>query len=530
MGVKVTTIKFERHYSKEDIKSLFERFSLPSDFLFGVANAPFQVEGGFNGEGEPLNNWVELERSGKVERSGEAIRFWTDYPEQLVMAQNIGLNGFRLGVDWARVQPGKSIRPESTPPFDRAAIEAYSDMIASIMQAGMEPVLTLHHFVHPYWVGIDFWLDYEKLDLFERYVREITRELNTLLIEKHNLRPIKYYVTINEMNGLAPIMYLLRKFPHKKFGYLNSFKATSNMIAGHCRAYDTVHKIYEENGWEMPFVSYNTINMANYFLDKFYTDLLNARAHGIERNDLWEYIKEGKRKWDEEISKCPEVWDAPWLARKGEQILNIALDRFFSLEKLENGIKEIYSSDYPVKLDYLGVDFYDPFLRNMYRVPSLSDIREKRINLNAEHWEWVLNPRAMYHFLRAETIGGESLPVLILENGMAYKVHEGRVEQRFDQATRDKFLQCFIFEAMRACADGINLKGYFYWTMVDNYEWGSYEPRFGLFTVDRSRSPIKISSVDAWGVNAAKAYREIIEALRSGNSSQIVEAFTKDDW
>jgi beta-glucosidase len=135
----------------------------------------------------------------------------------------------------------------------------------------------------------------------------------------------------------------------------------------------------------------------------------------------------------------------------------------------------------------------------------------------------------MYHFLKAETINGEGLPVLIAENGMSHKVFRGRVEQRGDTATCDVFLQAFIFEALRAKKDGVPLIGYLYWSMVDNYEWGSYDPRFGLYAVDRSRVPAKISSVDSWGTDAAQAYRDIIAALRGGDREEIVEAFTRND-
>ena len=169
-------------------------------------------------------------------------------------------------------------------------------------------------------------------------------------------------------------------------------------------------------------------------------------------------------------------------------------------------------------------------MKNLIKPPTVQDIKEKRFNFNAEHWEWVLNPVAMYHFLKAETINGEGLPVFLVENGMAHKVHEGRVEQRRDAATKDTFLQAYIFEAMRALKDGVPLIGYLYWSMVDNYEWGSFDPRFGIFTVDRSRSPVKVSSVDAWGTNAAKAYGEIISALRGGDREAITAAFTKDEW
>ncbi|MHB8896144.1 MAG: family 1 glycosylhydrolase, partial [Candidatus Geothermincolia bacterium] len=242
-----------------------------------------------------------------------------------------------------------------------------------------------------------------------------------------------------------------------------------------------------------------------------------------------DYIMAGKAAWDAEVAKSPAVVKAPAFNRAAERLLEGLLARYTKLDNFETGIDSIYRSDVDQKLDYLAIDYYDPFLRNMIKAPSLQDIREKRFNFNAEHWEWVLNPVGMYHFLKAETINGEGLPLLIAENGMAHKVYRGRVEQRRDGATCDVFLQAFIYEALRALKDGVPLIGYIYWSMVDNYEWGSYDPRFGLFTADRSRTPVKISSVDSWGTNAAEAYKDIIAALRRGDQREIVEAFTRND-
>ncbi|MBU4386491.1 MAG: family 1 glycosylhydrolase [Actinobacteria bacterium] len=524
-------MEFNRHFSRGDLEELFDDgFKLPDGFMFGVANAAYQVEGGLNGPGEPLNNWADYERSGKVEPSGEAIRFWTDYPEEVELAAGMNLNAFRLSIEWARVQPRSSATAGGVPSFDRGAIEAYSDMIAAVMGAGMEPVVTLQHFTHPYWLGLDFWLEREKLEHFERYVEEIATCLNGFLVEKHQMRPVKYWVTLNEPNALAPATYLIRYFPHRKGGVRKSSLAWGNMIDAHCRAYDTLHHVYQEKRWPRPSVSYNTTHLSVYLLDKVMTDLLNARRNGVEQKDLPSYLERGREAWDEEIARCPEVRKAPRRHLLLERLLVKATDRFFRLEDLQHGIDAIYSSPNPDKMDYLAVDYYDPFFRNMVKAPTLQDIREKRFNLNAELWEQVLNPRGMYHFLKAEVINGEGLPLLILENGMCYKVYRGRVEQRPDRATRDRFLQSYIYEAMRAVKDGLPLTGYFHWTMVDNYEWGSYEPRFGLFTVDRSRSPVRISPVDSWGINAGKAYGELVSALRSGDRERIVTAFLRDCW
>lgn len=524
-------MEFGRHFSNKDLEGLFDpSFTLPPDFMFGCANAAYQVEGGINGRGEPLNNWAEFERSGRVEPSGEAIRFWTDYPEELELASRMGLNAFRVGIEWARVQPETSSTVTRVPDFDGAAIGAYADMIAAIMRAGMEPVVTLHHFTHPNWLGLDFWLENRQLDLFKRYVEEVALKVNGLLVEKHGLRPVSYWITLNEPNGLAFLTYALRAFPRRKSGPAHAVEALSNMIDAHCRAYDAIHRIYSEQGWEAPRVSYNTINISVYGFDKMVTDMLNARRNGVERQDMPDYLAAGKQAWDAEVSRCPVVRKASVINTGAERLLDRLATRLLEVSRLGNGIAGIYGSDMSEKLDYLAVDFYDPFARNLIKPPTVQDLREKRFNFNAEHWEWVLNPVAMYHFLKAETINSGGLPVFIVENGMCHKVYQGRVEQRRDAATTDTFLQAYIFEAMRAMKDGVPIIGYLYWTMVDNYEWGSFDPRFGLFTMDRSRSPVKISSVDAWGTNAAGAFAGMISALRGGDQSKIVEAFTRDDW
>lgn len=524
-------MEFRRHFGQGDLEKLFDGdFQLPGDFMFGVANAAYQVEGGINGEGEPLNNWMEMERSGKAEASGEAIRFWTDYPEQVELAKGMGLNAFRISVEWARVQPGTSPSVGGVPPFDQAAIEAYSDMIAAIMKAGMEPVVTLHHFTHPYWLGLDFWLDRDRLRLFTAYVEEMATRLNQLLVEKHSLRPVSYWVTINEPNLFPLLTYVVRFFPHRESGLGASSRAWGNMIDAHCRAYDAIHQAHESHGWEKPLVSYNTFHWSTYYLDKVMTDLLLARRNGVERRDLADYIEEGKAAWDDEIARCPVVRKAPWINMRLESLVERVSARAFLQDRLADGVDAIYSSPLADKLDFLAVDYYDPFFRNQPKLPSLKDIRQKSFSPVAELWEQVLNPRGLYHFLKAEAVNGDGLPLIVVESGMCYQVLQGRVAPRYDGATRDRFLQSYLYEVLRALKDGLPVKGYFHWTMVDNYEWGSYVPRFGLFTVDRSRTPVRISSVDAWGVNAGKAYGELVTSLRSGDRARMAASFSRSDW
>jgi len=535
MARKVKTFpEFKRHFTREDVIRLFSsEFRIPENFLFGVANSGFQTEGGYNMPACPLNNWWKWEQKGKVEPSGEGIRFWEEYEKDVEVAKRIGLNAFRFGIEWARLQPSTSPRQGVTPPFDANAIEHYSDILASVMNSGMEPVVTLHHFTHPAWLGLDFWLDSNNLPLFIKYVEKVALELNTSLLEKHSLSPIRYYTTLNEPNALATGTYLIGTMPRgrKLPGIHACGKAWSNMLAAHCLAYDRIHEIYESEGWEEPRVTFNTAQLSIYWLDKFAIDLLCAKINGIGKRELREYLRGCKDAWDSEISKCPVVWNPPKVAWTLERILSSLTNRLWRLEDFETAVDALFNSFRTEKLDWIAVDFYDPFSRHMVLLPSLQDIREniidRRLSFHYQLWNQVLNPRALYHFLKGACLGNSNIPIVILESGMAYKVYRGRVDPRRDIARRDHFLQSYIFEAMRALSDGIPLSGYFYWTLFDNYEWGSYEPCFGLYGVDRT-SGVQRKDRDAWGIDAGKAYADIIKALRSGDAQLIADTLTRD--
>src|SRR6201996_7086643 len=79
------------------------------DFFFGVATSGYQAEGGYNGPGEPLNNWAWAENAGDVVPSGRTSDFWTLSHEDFGRCRDMGLNAFRLSIEWARVQPSTTL-------------------------------------------------------------------------------------------------------------------------------------------------------------------------------------------------------------------------------------------------------------------------------------------------------------------------------------------------------------------------------------------------------------------------------------
>ena len=160
---------------------------LPDEFHFGVATAGFQVEGGFNGPGEPANNWLWWEMAGKVEPSGIAVNFWNRYEEMLDLVAAMGCDAFRFGIEWARVEPHQG-------EIDTGALDRYVDIAKACKERGLEPLVTLHHFTHPSWLGEDFWLMPDAAVMFSKWV-----ELAAGRLKEH----VSNWVTINEMNVIA---------------------------------------------------------------------------------------------------------------------------------------------------------------------------------------------------------------------------------------------------------------------------------------------------------------------------------------
>jgi beta-glucosidase len=521
-------MKADGHYTREDLEAVFDGgFHLPDGFLFGVANSAYQVEGGFNGPGEPCNNWAKWERSGRAEPTGESARFWNDYPAFIELARDIGLGGFRMGLDWSRVQPATYLDAGRVPPFDDHAVERYSDILAAMKAAGLEPMVTLQMFTHPLWLGIDLWLDEKKVDFYLEFVEHVCREVNSLLLEKHRLGPIRYWITINEPNILSLMSYLMAWYPHGVLGVRKCGRAWGNMISAHARAYDLIHQVYSDNGWSEPAVSFNTGCASPYLLGKVALDIVAARTCGIERDSLPVHLSSRKEAFEEEVSRCPAVRPVSRTVRLLEKALLWGTSVLFDINDFSAGVDALYASPRPRKMDFIGIDVYDPFFASMVRRPGRRTAGGVGILPAAREWEWTVNPAVLYHFLKAESSGIEGVPVIVVENGMAYRVKRGKAYPRLDGMTRDRFLQGFLFEAMRAMKEGVPLQGYFHWTLVDTYEWGTYQPRFGLYTVDRANRA-SVRPVDCWGTDAAGVYGEIVAALSSGDNGRMIDVFERD--
>jgi len=514
---------FKLNFSRADLENVLEGFEFPKEFYLGASTAGFQVEGGFNGPNDPKNNWYWAEVRGEKERTGPCCRFMEKYPEDSDRAAWIGLNAFRLGVEWARLQPG--IDPENTcpPPFSKSAAREYARIIAAIDDRGMFPAVTLHHFTHPLWAGQDFWLDRNKVyEHFPPYIAFAAREINRFLIEEFRKEPIPYFITINEPWILPDCSYLHDDYPrgNAEVSWQNALRCYENLLIAHVLAYRIVHRIYRENGWRRPTVTTNAWCAAIYGWDRMAQDLFLAKQNGIARSEMPKYLEAQRKRFNSLIRAVPHL-RGPHLVKR---IIDFYKDWKFRSEAGPEFLGDladlIYSGDEPRLLDAVGLDFYDPFPANNVEICGLP----KPIRHRSDPWEWNINPGVLGYFLESYSWNACDLSIHILENGMSYRGVGNLGWPREDKTKRDEALKAFFFEMIKAIRKGINLKAYFYWSLIDNYEWGSFEPRFGLFGLDYADKARRLKT-DIAGNNAAGAYHLFAKAFKTRDKNALFNAF-----
>lgn len=509
---------------RDEIRTLAAASPLPADFRFGVAMAAFQNEGGYNGKGEPKNNFYDWEDTRRVERSGIATNFWGDPWSHLDRAQAMGCNSYRLSLEWARIFPRSEPGIHQAPEIDEDALDHYAEILMGCRERSMEPLITLHHFTHPHWLGVDAWTRYSTVENFLDYVEATVIGINDRL-EKAGHKPLHNYITINEPNGPGATGYFVGQFPPGRLlDVKDALKATDNLITAHIHSYNKIHDIYESRNWGAPSVSTNTFVTWTWGLERVIPDLLLARENNIVESELDKYFEHSRNRLREIRAEDPNP-PQPWrmLIERGiDWITDHIRARHFP-----EAVRASYEAPRKSSLDYIAIDYYDPYISRGIRAPGRQTAAGTRWRPVADFWEQVVNPPGLALVCRAATTNAESKPIVIAENGMASHTRGNLSFGRPDGITRESYIRRHLAQLLVARASGIDVIGYYHWTLVDNYEWGSYEPCFGIHGIDRSESLPKITDDDAMGCTAAMAYREAIEALRSGDPDKIADTLSK---
>jgi len=436
----------------------------PEGFLWGTAVAPYQVEGGLTGD-----DWYAWETVCPLcsgDRADDGPDFWNRWAGDLDAAAALKNTSIRLGLDWWRLFPTEQALLDLTP--DPAAVARYHEILAGARQRGLEPMVTLHHFATPTWLA-DGWENPAVVDRFARFSQWAAGEYGA---------EVDWWVTINEPMAVVAGGYLGGYFPP---GHVvdteGGLRVLDAMLIGHARAYDAIHAadtVDADGDGEAAMVSIASHNRV--FVPRTAGNADDERAAALLRyvnNTLF-------------FEACV----------RGRRDLNWDLD--FD-DPGETGLTELAG-----RMDWAGINYYGmsvisgqrggtpPFLG----LTVMNDLDRQGIDAAITDFGWAILPGGMRTVL--DEIAPFGLPLLVTENGLADAA----------DVQRPRFLVEHLYELARAIDDGLDIRGYFHWSLIDNFEWAAgYCPRFGLLEVDfaspeRTRTPRPSAGV----------YRRIIEA------------------
>lgn len=497
-------------YLDVDFKTVFDKGA----FFFGVANAPYLCEGGYNTPEGPKNSLGHLEADGIYPISGDTTSYWTTYEEHISLAASLGMTAYRTGVDWSRIQPTFALEEGPTPDWDHAAVAVYVDMLCSVQRAGMMPIVTLHHFTHPAWLGRVFWDRDDSAEVGAAFEVRVVEEINDGLVAR-GFQPLSSLITFNELN-LLPWKVVVGKVDSLASAPVERFVTVyDNALHAHVLAYDGIRDLYQRRDWPLPEIGFGTYAQSPYEFDKLMIDIVRVRCAGVTRDAVPTFLNEQRTAWVERL-------DA--LARRQLSDNQYAFwrDEIAEVQQVIDGARftrtldAIYASPTAQKLDFISANIYEPF-RN---ARAAGDPARKPL-----WWEFAADGDIYRTMIHAYNDGNVDLPMYMGENTLSYRQPLGEAaEPRPDGWNRERYLKTYLMEIVRCIAEGVPIRGYLYWSLVDDFEWDSgFTPRMGLYNYDYENRVIL--PTDGLGEPAGEIYAHLVRALQSGRKEVIRDAF-----
>ena len=480
------------------------------NFLWGASTSSYQVEGGISN-----NDWDFFTRNEKIKKriskitktsrlykgnsqislepAHNAVQSWLPkyYLRDFFLARKIGLNSFRISIEWSRIEPQKGI-------WDYKAINHYKQMITSMRKMGLNPIVTLNHTTlplwvltppiefkkkifqyfllsplrelplgepvnnDPYWSSLRGWENTETVDEYIHYVIKIVSELKD---------QVDYWLTLGE--PIASIIgggYLAGIWSPGFFLDGNRTKIVlHNLIKAHVQAYNVIHDIDDVDadgdgiskkvGFTHLMLSVNPLKSSHIF-DK--NNIEAAKKFSYFTND---YFINAVVKGEEDLNYLESC-----------EIRNI------------NNNKFILHSNWKDKTDFIGLDYYrrvhiyQSLIISLSSAKFIGGIFKNNLSKNDERLtslsdlDWEIYPDGLYEMLTYIKKTWNK-PILITENGVADR----------EDKIRAKFIIDHLQQVKRAIDKDVDVIGYLHWSFMDNYEWHegfNEKGKFGLFKIN----------------------------------------------
>lgn len=215
------------------------KISFPENFSLGVASAATQIEGG-----DTNNSWYDWYKKGHIADGSDpsiATRHYEKYQEDSSLMADMGITQYRMGLEWARLEPQRG-------EFNQEAWDHYRQEIELLKVKGITVLLTLHHFTNPLWFEEMGAFEHpDGIPIFLDFVHKAVTELGDLVAE---------YITINEPNVYASHGWFFGLWPPGKKSMFRTFRVIKNLCICHIKAYNLIHHIRSQQGFPDTKVSY----------------------------------------------------------------------------------------------------------------------------------------------------------------------------------------------------------------------------------------------------------------------------------
>jgi len=426
--------------------------TFPDGFLWGVASAAFQVEGAADRDGRTPSVWDTFcDTPGKVfgGHTGEIACGSYDRPEEdAQLIADLGAKAYRFSVSWPRVLP------EGTGKANDLGIDYYSRLVDALLERGVEPWVTIFHWDLPQTLHErGGWLNADSPGWFEQYTSLLAERLGDRVTHWFTFNEPQVFIGHGYANGVHA--------PGLKLGRRELLQITHNVLLAHGRSVRALRSVSPQPcrvGWAP----------------------VGSPAYPIDHDPA---TIEAARRWMFQAPDDPGNWytmnswysDPVVLGHYPEDGM-----RAFGSDAPEIGASDMDTICQP--LDFFGVNIYSaqPIEIGADGAPKP---RERVRGFPQTTFGWPVEPESLYwgpRFLH-ERYG---LPIYITENGLAsmdWVSADGAVHD----PGRIDYLCRHLHALRRAAADGVDVRGYFQWSIMDNFEWAEgYSKRFGLAYLD----------------------------------------------
>jgi beta-glucosidase len=413
--------------------------SFPPDFVWGAATASYQIEGAAHEGGRGESVWDRFCATPGRVRGGDngdvACDFFHRYPEDVKLMKDLGLDAFRFSIAWPRVLP------QGRGEVNQAGLDFYDRLVDELLANEIEPFPTLFHWDSPQALEEQGgWRVRETAEAFVEYAEVVAGRLGDR---------VRHWITHNEPWVYAWIGHSWGRHAPGRTSEADAVAVAHHLLLSHGWAVDAIRRGAPDARVGI------TLNLAHTY---------PASDTPEDEAAAWQVDGEGNR------------WFLDPLFR-GSYPADLLERNALVAPVLQDGDLETISAP----IEFLGVNNYSRFI-----VAAGADGPRMVGNPDAQHTEmgWEVYPDGLRDVLVRVSRDYEPAAIYITENGAAFgdvRVHDGHVHD----VERTSYLESYVGAVGQAIADGSPVKGYFVWSLLDNFEWAEgYSKRFGIVYID----------------------------------------------